>query len=383
MKILILIKNLLTILINFNRLTGEETTMLSKWPTLFLIIMTLPIMGHVVILPLMLDVAGRDILISILLSLPGAILFAYAIFRLRLYYPTTEPKALLAQLLGYWGGRLFRLLFIIYFLFLTIISFVSLVDFVYIGFFPDTPILALIIWFLIFFLYAVLKGYKHIALTSGVLALIGVVTGHSITLMDSEYKDWNEMFPLLEFGWAPALWGSLILTSIWMELLLLLFIPLQDAREKRLFLMWFIGIIIVALTMFSTANGSITIFGLGQAENFTYPAQEIVRLINLGFIDRFDIYGMILMTFGVYIRCSLFFRFAYDLSLPQDPTKWQKRVVFPLFVVITIVFTYYLAQDHFRVGKVIVVYTYMILLFPVPFILLIIAKLKRTNERNV
>lgn len=357
--------------------------MISKWPTLFLIIMTLPIMGHVVILPLMLDVAGRDIIISILISLPAALIFAYTIFRLRLNYPNSSPDEMFADLLGKWGSRLFRLLFIVYFLFLTITSFASLVDFVYIGFLPDTPILALIIWFLIFFLYATAKGHRYIALTAGLLALIGVVTGHTLTLMDSKYKDWNEILPLLEFGWGPPLWGSLILISIWIELLFLLFLPLKDIRQKRFFLMWLIGILVVALTMFSTANGVITIFGLGQAENFTYPAQEIVRLINLGFIDRFDIYGMILMTFGVYIRCSLFFRIAYELSLPKDSSKWTKRIIFSLFAVVTFLFTFYLANEHFRIEKSINIYAYMVILFPIPFVLLLISWMKKIKHRRI
>lgn len=354
--------------------------MISKWSTLFLIVMTLPIMGHVVILPLMLDVAGRDIIISILISLPAALIFAYTIFRLRLNHPDSSPDKMFADLLGKWGNRLFRLLFIAYFLFLTITSFASLVDFVYIGFFPDTPILALIIWFLIFFLYATAKGYKHIALTSGLLALIGIVTGHTLTLMDSKYKDWNEILPLLEFGWGPPFWGGLILTSIWIELSFLLFLPIKDIRQKRFFLMWLIGIVIVALTMFSTANGAITIFGLGQAENFTYPAQEIVRLINLGFIDRFDIYGMILMTFGVYIRCSLFFRIAYELSLPKDPSKWTKRIIFSLFAVVTFLCTLYLANEHFRIEKSVNIYAYMVILFPIPFVLLLISWRKKKKS---
>ncbi|XIH35886.1 hypothetical protein C1N70_26680 (plasmid) [Cytobacillus firmus] len=53
----------------------------------FLLVMTLPIMGHVVILPLMLDVAGRDAWISIFLSLPVAFTLAISIYRLRLKYP--------------------------------------------------------------------------------------------------------------------------------------------------------------------------------------------------------------------------------------------------------------------------------------------------------
>ncbi|MFD1706142.1 endospore germination permease [Siminovitchia sediminis] len=356
--------------------------MLTKWETLFLIIMTLPIMGHVVILPLIIDVAGRDAWISVLLSLPAAFAFAFAIYRLRLNHPDLNISEMLYLLLGKWFGRIVSILFIIYFLFLTILSFSSLVDVVFIDFLPETPQIATAIWFLLFFIYAATKGIKRIALTAGVLTFIGLVTGHTVTLMDTPKKDWSELQPLLEFGWSPALWGSLILLSIWVELLLLLCVPIKDTREKRLFLLWVIGILLNALMMNSTTTGVITIFGLGQADNFTYPAQEIVRTINLGFIDRFDIYGMILMTFGTYIRCSLYFRIAYDMSISQSSSKWMRRIVFTALIVLTFFSTLYISKEHFRLEEAINVYTYMIVLFPIPFLLFFISQVKKKRDKQ-
>lgn len=357
--------------------------MITKWQMLFLMVMTLPIMGHVVILPLMLHTAGRDIFIAILLSLPAAMLFVYVIYRLRYRYDNETVDDMLIHLVGRWGKSVLNIIFILYFIFLTILSFASLIDFVYIGFFPETPIIALMIWFLIFFLYAVKKGFNYIALTSGALALIGIVTGHTITLMDAKYKDWGEMLPILEFGWGPPIFGALILTSIWVELLFILLIPIQNIKEKRFLLFLGIGIIMNALTMFSTGNGVITIFGLTQAQNFNYPAQEIVRIINLGFIDRFDIYGMILMTFGIYIRCALYFRIAYERVVNEHSSKWKKRIVFSLLAIFIFVMTYYIAKDQFKVVRMIVIYAFMIILYPLPFILLLRTYFKKKDVNEV
>src|SRR5699024_4970032 len=106
-------------------------------------------------------------------------------------------------------------------------------------------------------------------------------------------------------------------------------------------------------------------------------------LINLGFIDRFDIYGMILMTFGVYIRCSLFFRIAYELSLPKDLSKWTKRIIFSLFAVVRLLSTFYLANEHFRIEKSIIIYAYMVILFPIPYVLLLISWMKKIKHRRI
>ncbi|MDQ0186724.1 GerAB/ArcD/ProY family transporter [Cytobacillus kochii] len=356
--------------------------MLTKWETLFLLIMTLPIMGHVVILPLMLDVAGRDAWISIIISLPAAFTLAISIYRLRLKYPKQNISDMLHNLLGKPFGVMIKIIFIIYFLFLTIFSFALLVDFIYIAFFPETPRLAILVWFLLFFVYAASKGIKRIALTAGILAIIAMAAGHTVTILDRPMKDWSELQPIFEFGWNPILWGSLIILSIWVELLLLLFLPIQNIREKRMFLLWSIGILLNALMMFSTTIGSITIFGLGQADNFVYPALESVRIISLGFIDRFDIYGLLLMAVGTYIRCSLYFRIAYDITVSKVSSKWIRRFGFTGFVLLVFLGTYYLSKEHLRLDKTLDIYAYMIVLFPIPFLLLGISYLKGKTKQS-
>ena len=46
-----------------------------------------------------------------------------------------------------------------------------------------------------------------------------------------------------------------------------------------------------------------------------YPATEGLRIISLGFIDRFDIYALLMMSFGCYIRTSLYARICVQLIL--------------------------------------------------------------------
>lgn len=356
--------------------------MLTKWETLFLLIMTLPIMGHVVILPLMLDVAGRDSWISILISLPVAFLVAIAIYRLRVKYPKGEISDIFRSILGKFFGTVLTIVFIFYFLFLTIFSFVLVIDFIYISFLPETPRWALMVWFLIAFVYAAIKGIKRIALTAGILSIIAMISGHTVTFLDTRMKEWSQLLPMFEFGLEPIIWGALLLISIWNELLLLLCVPIQNIREKGMFLLWSIGILLNALMMFSTMTGSITIFGLGQADNFIYPALEAVRIVSLGFVDRFDIYGLLLMALGSYIRCSLYFRIAYDLTTTKITSKWGKGSWFTGFVLVVFFSTFYLSSDYFRIEQLYAIYAYMIILLPIPFILLSIHSFKKRSTRK-
>ncbi|WP_079507567.1 endospore germination permease [Mesobacillus jeotgali] len=307
----------------------------------------------------------------------------FSIYRLRIHYPYTNISELLALLLGKWIGRISIFIFILYFSFLMVFSLASLIDLVAIVFLPDTPVIAILTWFWIFFIYAATKGIKRIALTASVLAFITMFTGHTVTVLDSGQKKWNNLLPILEFGWSPVFWGTLILVSIWIELLLLLCIPIKHIEQKRFFLIWVIGILLNALMMFSTTTGVITIFGLGQAENFVYPAAEIVRIVSLGFIDRFDVYALILMTFGTYIRCSLYFRIAYEISVSKASSEWGKRAIFTFLAAAGFFGALYLSNDHIRIGRAIDIYTYMVFLFPLPLFLLWISQTKRRKNKGM
>src|SRR5690625_7250779 len=104
-------------------------------------------MGHVTILPLMIDVAGRDVWISIAISIPFGVLFAFFIYRIKVHYSEKTLSHILIDILGKPLGYGFIVFFVLYFLYLTILSYSSLIDFVFILFLPETPRTALIIWF--------------------------------------------------------------------------------------------------------------------------------------------------------------------------------------------------------------------------------------------
>lgn len=339
--------------------------------------MTIPIMSHVVILPLLIDVVGRDAWISVLLSLPAALIFAFVIFRLRVHYPTMNISEILVQLLGKWLAKGIQSIMVLYFMFLSILSFACLVDLVYIAFLPSTPRAFTLVWFWVFIIYAASKGTKRIALTACLLAMISAVVGPFISFMATYLKHWAQLKPFLEYGWNPVLLGTLILVSVWMELLLLLCVPIENNQVKRIYLFWVAGISINAILMLSTATGAITIFGLRQADNFVYPALEIIRLIKLGIIDRVDVYALIVMTFGSYIRCSLYLRLAFDMSVKNTASKLIKHATFAILALIALIGSNFIAKEHFRVDRAIIAYTYMIVLFPLPFLLIGVSLFKR------
>lgn len=352
--------------------------MINRWEVLFLLFMTLPIMGHVVILPLLFDVAGRDSWICVLLSLPIAFLFTVCIYVLKVKNSEKNFREMVQSISGNIVGWIIGVGLALYFAFLSAFSIASLADMTHVAFIPETPCWALSIWALLFCYYAAKQGVKKIAMIAGVLAFIAVITGHSITVLSTGKKEFANLLPILEYGWTPVLIGTLLLTSIWMELAFLMIIPMRFEKGKKLLLFWVIGVILNAIMMLSTTTGTIMVFGAGQTDNMIYPALEVVRLITLGFIDRFDIYGLILMSFGCFIRGSLYLRIAYDLVYPNESK--QNNWILLIITVAVGGLSCYLSRIHLRMEQFTIYYAYSILLLPLPFLLLIISRFRKKKH---
>lgn len=335
-------------------------TKATKWEALFMILMTTPITGHVLFLPFLLEEAGRDLWISALISVPMGLVVVglIAVIRKNALVALNTDSTNILQ----YGGvlRYFSLIIVLYLLSSAAISTASLLEMVKTAFMPETPLWALGIWFLIIYLYGARKGIVNIIWTSVVLAFVGLVTGHTITLILLHMKDWNNLLPMLQHGWVPPIKGALLITSMWAEFSILLFIPLQSEHRSHLFSTWSVGVLLDILMIISTGTGAVTIFGLELARNFTYPALESVRLMSLGFIDRFDIYGMILMLFGCYSKVALYISFTGEFFLSLVRTKKKAISNIPLYGAGALVFSasYLIAVNYWRMLEGLRVYIY-------------------------
>lgn len=356
--------------------------MVTKWETFYLLVVTLPIMGHVVLLPMVINIAGRDSWMSSLIAFMIGIIYVWILYHLRSMYPKGSVRKSINLMLGNLMARLTFLTLMIYFIFLTALSISSLVDMVNVVFLPETPLWALIISFLILSMYGATKDVKGIALTAGIVLFVVMFTGHSITFINFRDRDLFDILPLLEYGWKPVFIGAILLSNVWIEMLFLLVIPLKNNQEKGLLIIWIIGVFANVIMMLSTMSGTIMTFGLGQAEQFIYPALEIIRIIDIDFIDRLDVYALILMMFGSYIRGSLFFIVGYQQikNLIPSSRKWIDVIWFILLGIIVGILTYIMGETRMRFETSLVVYSYTIFLFIFSLLMLVISKIRKKQK---
>ncbi len=351
------------------------------WETFFAMVMTLPIMGHEVMVPFLLQTAGRDAWLSVLVSLPIAILIIHAIWRVKKQVETTPLQKWMKRQFGPLISFPLVAVLGIYLFFLSCSSIAFFADFIHINFYPETPLISLITFFSLGCLYAILKGPNIILRTCIIIGIASLLTGSSVTFISTPMKDFSHLLPILEYGIKPVFWGVWLVLSIWTELLFLLIIPIKTENNVKFIRLWMINSGIQAFMMIMPVVGVIAMFGLGFAMSLTYPTEEILRNIHLFIIERFDIYGLILMTFGAYIRTVLYFQLGWELFFPIKETRkavltWNHLWMLLTFSAFAVV-AWYLAKDHARIEQTITLYTLFGVLSLFPMLLWLMTWIKK------
>lgn len=325
--------------------------------------------------------AGRDAWLSVLVSLPIALLIIMAIWRVKLQVQTAPFKQWMKEQFGPMISHSLVIVIGLYLFFLSCSSIAFLSDFIKINFYPDTPLIALIIFFYSGCLYAILKGTNIILRTAIILGISSLITGTSVTFMSTPMKDFRHLLPILEYGIKPVFWGTWLVLSMWTELLFLLIIPIKSEDHNKIFKLWFANIGLQTLMMITPIIGVITIFGLGFATSLTYPSEETLRNIHLYIVDRFDVYGLLLMTLGSYVRTILYFRLGWELLFPSKKDQQMVWTWKHLWMLLTFssfgVIAWYLAKDHARIEQTITLYTMCGILSLLPILIWLMSWGKR------
>lgn len=274
--------------------------------SLFLLSMILPVTGHMILLSPIIIMSGKDSWISIIFTVPIGFLGGFIIFRLHSLFPTKTIVEMVEEAFGLFLGKLIATGVILYFFYMILITFYVLHTFIQIIFLPETPEWAIAISFYFVVWFAISKGIEPIARICGVLFLFIIITGVSIALTTHEEKNYNNLFPLFENGISETLFGIGITTALFGELILLLMLKLKKENEKSKSLLFTNSMTVVLITfMFlGTVTSTLAIFGEDQAKSLEFPAQSIVRIVDYGFIERFDIYGIFTIVLGSVIRIS-------------------------------------------------------------------------------
>ncbi|OIJ20078.1 hypothetical protein BKP45_10410 [Anaerobacillus alkalidiazotrophicus] len=295
-----------------------ENTPIATRQVFFISTSLLVIIGHFFLIRLYLEWSGRDAWIGMIIGfLLGFIIFlAMAKLNEKLYGNTIVEHFI--SWCGPWFGRVLTIPIIFYYFILALITLYGLSQFINSVFLSDHPLWLISIVFSLAVFYMVHQGIEVIARVAEWIIIINILSGLSISFLLRDKKDYSQLLPILEDGFIPIIPVIVFTIAVFGEMLVLLMVNVRKESKKSIsYMKVYIILFIANLIIFpSTASGPVAIFGEEQAKQLTYPVESMVRLISVGFIERFDIYGLSIMSVSAFLRLALL-HYGTSLAIAQ------------------------------------------------------------------
>jgi spore germination protein KB len=332
--------------------------------SVFLLSMIMPVTGHFLLLPTIFSMAGHEAWVAIILAMPLGFFLGFIIFRLHTIYPDSTFGGMLWRTFGKIGAKIIILPLAVYFLYLIIITFYGIVDFVQVIFLPETPRWVIGTAFYLVVFYALFVGIENVTRISEAILPFIVITGFAIAISTLNEKDFRNLLPIFEED-LFSIFDAIILTvGLYGEMTLLLMVQLrrQYERSKSLLFTNSILVLLIAIMFLGTVTGTLAVFGEHFVKTLEYPAQSIVRLVSFGFVERFDIYGIVVIVFGGIIRISVLHR-----SIGQGLELWfnerGKWMIHFASVVLVVLFTVFGIKNNIHFISVYITKYYPLTVF--------------------
>ncbi|MEK3987680.1 spore gernimation protein [Paenibacillus sp. FSL A5-0031] len=291
-----------------------------------IIMLSVGLLNHVIIIPLLLGASGRDAWLVVLLVLIASPLWIGSLNYIIKNMNGIHLKDWLQQ---HFGMFLSITLVFIYSVLVWLMGLISLKDtltWTIATYMPQTPMLVLVVATIVGCFFAAYQGLRTIAIVSGILLPFVVILGDLVMIANFQFKDYTLLFPLLEKG-TPPLWkGVPYAASGLLELSLLMLIQHKLTKKPGFISLMLVCLILSGLTI-GPLMGSITMYGPDEAANQRYPVYEQWRMVRLGeYVEHVDFFSIYQWLSGMFIRVSL------SMYLLGELWKLQKYKWIPMFL---------------------------------------------------
>ncbi|XXM74467.1 GerAB/ArcD/ProY family transporter [Lysinibacillus sphaericus] len=279
----------------------------------FMLLLFTGISNHVMILPQLLKVAGRDAWICVFVAYVLLVGWAVIIYITFLKLKGEGLINWVHNRAGKYVSKCIAVIFSVYFLVSGMLSSYDFVIMTKVYFLPYTPAWLITACFFILCIWAAFKGFKVIVYMSAVLLPIVWLLGMFVASSTMAKKDYSLITPVLINGYEPVFNGAVIVLGGSVDILILLLIQKRMEKPFRFFHLVILITILLGL-VFGPATGAIASFGTNAAENFRFPAFEQWRLVQLGKqVSHLDFLAVFQFLSGSLIKVSLCLYFLTDL----------------------------------------------------------------------
>ncbi|QPC48232.1 GerAB/ArcD/ProY family transporter [Mangrovibacillus cuniculi] len=360
-----------------------HTEKINSLEVIMLLLLSLGLLNHVIIIPMLLDSGGRDAWISVLAS---GILFLLFALLISFIMARTGQENIYLYLKKHYGSFIAWCLITPFCLYLFLSSFITFKDTVtwtITSYLPQSSSILLELLLLSLCIYAAFLGIRVIAVAAGIILPIVVTLGFFVMSANMSKKEFSLLKPVLEFDIEPVAKGMLVACGGFIEIILLLTIQHHLKKRFRWYQVILVALLLIGLT-FGPLTAAISEFGPQLAKELRYPAFEQWRLVTLGtYVDHVDYLSIFQWLSGAFIRVSLAFFLLPDLL---HIVNQKKRI----FVVLGIAFLF-LISNFLPISDMALystVYKYvlpgqLIILFVTTCIIFLLVVGKKKERRNL
>ncbi|MFS0726440.1 endospore germination permease [Paenibacillus sp. 1P07SE] len=271
----------------------------------FILLLSLGMMNHVMVIPMLLGAAARDAWLVPMIFLP---ILALWLALLHFILKRISPFSFNDWLDKHFGRAIswiIRIVLSLVTLFMGITTLFDTVNWTHSTYLQTTPTVVLAAICLIVSGTVAVLGIGPLAITSGVLLPMVSVLGYFVSFTNHKYKDYKYLFPILEHGWTPVWQGMVHVAGGLLELWIILIIRHRVKGQIRYWQLLLLGFLLIGLIIGPTI-GAITEFGPFEAALQRDPAYEQWRLVKIGrFIEHVDFLSIFQWLSGAYVRIAL------------------------------------------------------------------------------
>ncbi|WP_139491525.1 endospore germination permease [Brevibacillus dissolubilis] len=295
---------------------------ISYFQLMFVILLSNGLTNHVIIIPVLLDVARRDSWLSVLAA---GVIYLIGLVAIYYLYNRLGQKPLIEWLKQKYPPAITYFVTILLVLYASVLCYITVKDtvtWVSISFSPATPVFITTSFFLFVCYMNSVMGIRSIAMTSGVLLPVVVVLGFFVMSANFKHKDYSALLPIMEDGYQLAIQGIIYCGAGFSEIILLLLLTSKLKKKMTFTSLLFLGICLIFLTL-GPLVGAIAEFGPDLAAKLRYPAYEEWRLASLGvFVEHLDFLSIFQWFSGAFIRVSLMLYLVVEaLDLPAGKKR--------------------------------------------------------------
>lgn len=304
--------------------------------------------------------AGKDAWISILLGtlLGVIILYAYNQIKKNLNNDTLENK-----LNKTFIGKIYNIIFIIFYLYLMTITLMLLPLFVNSFYLTHTPKIIVNIPFLILAIYLSFKGKNNLENLSNLLCVFSILIIIFFAVSLTGYIDFNNLLPILTNSTNNVIKSSFIFASITSIPQIITINYSNDFKNTIK------DYLLSSFTIFMIIFFTIIALGEPLLKIYSFPEYTVLRQIEiLNFIENIENISAFIWYFDLFIMLS-----TLTSNLKNSlPKKFNLIYFYILILIVLITSSYIIGKNYVYILNIVYIYPITLIIFFIIFLSLLI-----------